>query len=128
MIENSLKMTTMITFNDMPNAIGELLERISIMGSQMNMMSRKIDELESKLAQSDMGVALICGRFKAGEFISMSDPRLWEGEGAPFTSRYQAKESRKYGCGWKAHGTNKTYKIQAEALRDYLSGICRKSR
>ncbi len=112
----------MMTFNDMPEAMATLLDRVAVLQAQVQHLTNKLEKMQEEEQKRPTGGEnrLICGIFKPGEFIHLSDHRLWEGESAPFKSRYAALESRKRGARWHAKGSNRSYVIKAEALADYL--------
>lgn len=113
-----------VTFNDIPDVMERMMATIEMMDAKISALQRQLNSMQQ--AKPEPANDLICGRFKRGEVINMSDPRLWEGEGAPFKSRYQAKESRKKGCPFVASDGQQSYRITAEKLLAFLTGKSQK--
>lgn len=118
----------MCTFNDIPEVLQQVSETIAVMNAKMDAMKSEIASLKAQLANAkkETDGELICGIFKRGEIISMSDRRLWEGESAPFKSRDAVGKSRMQGCMWLTTGGQKSYRIKAETLQDWL--LCKNIR
>lgn len=112
----------MLTYNDIPEAVGQLLDQVAILSAQVQVLTNKIDNIKQTSGNEKKEKVLVCGIFEPGEFVAMSDRRLWEGEQAPFRSRYAVAESRKHGARWKASSSGKSYRIRADQLEAYLMG------
>lgn len=103
-----------ITFNELPKAMNEVL-------MELRMLRTTVNQLMCGQTAADGGSLLILSVFKPGEVIRMNDPRLWEGENAPFKSYYAVVGAKAKGCPFRRPMNGGPIRIKAEELDAWIN-------
>lgn len=110
----------MITFEQLPEMVSTLLERVETLTAKIEEYNSSISaraEIE-ELAKNERK---IFGVWHPADIISSNDPRLWTGKNAPFDCRDAMYKAIHRGCPFVAmNGMSYKKKITAEALENWL--------
>lgn len=109
-----------ITFNDLPKAVSALISLVTQQKQEISKLTATINEIKLKInGDSDSNSNLILGKFRKGEAIRLTDPRLWENN-TPFESKDAVYYAKQKGCPFIAPEGTRSYIIKAENLADWL--------